>query len=188
MIKIVKPPQEETPKEYFKPPFFIIEGNDFLIRPVEQAPYGYATPIGIFDKEGLAFEIHDKPTVTPLYLATRVHTRARQSFFKDRNGKSFECDPFTNTCVDPRVIMARILTWWAFPNEDEFDEIEEALTPLPTIEEAEKWLETNRFKGARRIGEGGRPGYWMDQNTKLRDVPDKIQAIHDRHEREEEGE
>lgn len=185
MIKIVTLPKGDTPKDYFKPPFFIIDGDGFSIKPVVQAPYGYAAPIGIFDKDGLAFEIHDKPTVTPRNLATGVHVCARQSFFKDRNGKSFECKPFSITCVDPRVIMARILTWWAFPHDDEFDEIEQALTPLPTIEQAEKWLETNRFKGANRIGENGYPGYWMDQSAKLRDVPDKIRAIHDKHEREQ---
>ncbi|MBR5760245.1 MAG: hypothetical protein IKX88_16785, partial [Thermoguttaceae bacterium] len=183
MIKIVNLPKEDTPKDYFRPPFFIIDGDDFLIKPVEQEPYGYAAPIGIFDKEGRVFEIHDKPTVTPLYLATDVHYYARQSFFKDRNGNSFECEPFSITCVDPRVIMARILTWWAFPDDDEFDEIEKGLTPLPTIEQAEKWLEINRFKGANRIGEDGCPGYWMDQSAVLRNVPDKIQAIHERHER-----
>lgn len=186
MIKIVNLSQEEIPKDYFKPPFFIIEGNNFFIKPVKQEPYGYVAPIGIFDKEGLAFEIHDKPSVTPLYLATSEHLSVRKSFFKDRNGNSFKDEEFPKTCVDPRVIMARILTWWALPEEDEFDEIEEALTPLPTIEEAETWLETNRFKGANRIGENGCPGYYVDEKTLLKKVPFKIQAIHDKHEREEE--
>ena len=177
MIKIVDRADYETHGDFFYPPFFIIEGDGFEIRPVRQEPYGYATPIGIFDNEGLAFIVDDKPTVTPVCLATSFH-QPRASFFKDSSGRLLDIADYPKSCVDPRVIMARILTWWAFPEEDQFDVFSKALNPLPSITEANQWLVLNRFKGPNRLRDTW-DGHWMDQGEKLKFVPWKIQKIHD---------
>ncbi len=196
MIKIVDLPEGAV---WAWPPYFIIDGDDFLIKPVPTEPYGNDGPIGIFDKEGLAFAIHDKPTLTPLALATSVHLYIRKSFFKDHNGNSFGGDAlsddvlnsysdcpkgFPKTCVDPRVIMARILEVWAGTSAI----FNEGVFHLPSLEEATKWLELNRFIGTNRKSEDEYPGYYIRGNERLLNVPRAIQEIHDINQREEEEE
>lgn len=210
MIKIVDLPEEEIRKKvWFKPPFFIIDGDDFFIKHVPPEPYPDCYGgIGIYDKEGRAFEIHDKPTVTPLALATGLHFFIRKSFFKDRNGNTFGSEnahnddyarsilgddvlesidacpkEFPRSCVDPRIIMARILGVWAGTAI-----FEEGIFHLPTLEEAEEWLELNRFTGPNRKGEDGYPGYYIWGNERLQNVPRAIQEFHDENQRESEEE
>lgn len=62
-------------------------------------------------------------------------------------GVEFGGDYAKGTCIDPRVIMAKILLLWSFYNiEADISYIEEKiLNPVPSFQEARQWVVKNGF-------------------------------------------
>ena len=186
MLKII-PNDIFKKRSFYVPPYFEIDGDIKSIVPLKPNPHDFNAVIGVYDAKGLVFEVAQNPSFTPYYLAVSV-CRARreiQKEFLEKTGKKLigEIIDFQGMCVDPRVIMVHILTWWRCP----FDDIEkikimgEAFTPPPTYDASMKWLTENSFIGPRALHEGGMHGrgvYAFDTPKTFKNLPEKyLQAI-----------
>ena len=186
MLKII--PNGITEEDsFYAPPYFELDGEISSIVPLKPNPHDFNAVIGVYDTKGLVFEVAQNPSFTPSYLAVsvcRVRKEIQKEFF-EKTGKKLigTIIDFQGMCIDPRVIMVHILTWWRCP----FDDIEkikimgEAFTPPPTYEESIKWLTDNLFIGPNALHEEGYYGRMVSAFRRplvFKNLPEKyLQAI-----------
>ena len=144
MLKIIEN-KTLSQSSFYIPPYFELEGEITSIVPLNPHPHDFTAVIGVYDAKGLVFEVAQNPSLTPSYLALSV-CRVRKDVQKECFEKTGQkligtvCN-YRGMCLDPRVVMVHILTWWRWP----FDDIQktkvlgEAFTPPPpTYDEAIK--------------------------------------------------
>ena len=186
MLKIItdRPTFKDS---FYAPPYFELKGEISSIVPLKPNPHDFNAVIGVYDAKGLVFEVAQNPSLTPSYLAVsvcRVRKEIQKEFFEKTGQKLLAtvCN-YRGMCLDPRVIMVHILTWWRCP----FCDIEkikimgEAFTPPPTYEESTKWLTDNRFIGTDALHEEGYSGRIVsafDKPIVFKNLPEKyVQGI-----------
>ena len=188
MLKIITD-RPSFKNSYYVPPYFEIDGDIKSIVPLKPNPHDFNAVIGVYDTKGLVFEVAQNPSFTPSYLAVsvcRVRKEIQKEFF-EKTGKKLigEIIDFQGMCVDPRVIMVHVLTWWRCPFSD-IEKIKimgEAFTPSPTYEESMKWLTDNSFIGPNALHEGGRPGrdvYAFETPQTFKNLPEKYLQVVDK--------
>lgn len=186
MLKII-PNDIFKKRSFYVPPYFEIDGDIKSIVPLKPNPHDFNAVIGVYDAKGLIFEVAQNPSFTPSYLAVSV-CRVRketQKEFLEKTGKKLigEIIDFQGMCVDPRVIMVHILTWWRCPFSDikKIKIMGEAFMPPPSYEESKKWLTDNQFIGKNALREEGYPGrsvYAFDTPQTFKNLPEKyLKAI-----------
>ena len=168
---------------------FILVGNSVEVRSLKS----YEREIGfwVVDDIGHAFLVHQNPAATCEELMCFTDF-VKGGFFTDETGEVYGAHLYDEkrndvtkfnganrlpVCVDSRVIMAHLLLSWVLSysvGEEGDVEFDAAINPLPTIEEAHKWLLLNRFCGDNRYR------YCLYPCHKLDNVPPAIQALHDK--------
>lgn len=167
-------------------------GNAYYVFDIENLMAKYIT----VEHEGLyfyrgstpLFNMCGNPDYAASMLGCRLYCKSNElekEYAELAREKACEEDMHFGVCVDPRVIMMSVFVYLAAPSWDFIEILNEAMNPLPSYEEAEKWLWDNDFTtpkhGKKPIGRvievGENPAHFVNIPPRIKKALLKIREL-----------